>query len=216
MNVFSNLAISLDGKIADQSQPSKPLGTIYDRQQMQVIRKKADVILVGAGTLRAHPMTMKLKQKLTKFQSQPANAVITASGKLDPKWSFWADPSVVRLIFTTRQGLPLALEACQDRALVFDVGEERVDMSKVFAKLKELNFKNVLVEGGGETMAEVLKANLLKELYVTMTPRILGGRRNPSLVGGEDTLWKNLELLKQRRVKNEIYLHYKVKGAKGV
>jgi len=61
-----------------------------------------------------------------------------------------------------------------------------------------------------------LKANLLKELYVTMTPRILGGRRNPSLVGGEDTLWKNLELLKQRRVKNEIYLHYKVKGAKGV
>ncbi len=216
MRVFSNLAISLDGKIADANLPSKALGTPFDRQMMQKIRQDADLILVGAGTLRAHPRAMKIKKKLSSKKAQPTNAVVTASGILDSRWPFWSDDSVIRIIFTTSEGMSRALESCQDRALVFDVGEEKINFKKVFQKLKELNYKSVLVEGGGELMAGIIAEDLLHELYVTLTPRIVGGRSNPSLVGGAAALWKNLELLKLKRVKDEMYFHYKMKGSKRV
>jgi riboflavin biosynthesis pyrimidine reductase len=75
--------------------------------------------------------------------------------------------------------------------------------------------KNVLVEGGGELMAAFLEAKLLNEIYVTLTPWVLGGKNNPTLVGGPGlSEWSALKLLKQKKLKDEIYLHYKVLGAK--
>lgn len=217
MRVFSNLAISLDGRIADRTSPSKPLGTPLDRRTMQVIRKMSDVILVGAGTLRAHPRTMKISSKLAATRKQPANVIISANADFDPDWDFWKDPSVVRIVFTTERSLAKAVERSADRALVFAAGQgDKVEMKLVFEKLKALAFKNVLVEGGGEIMAEVLAAGFLQELYVTLTPWILGGRANPSLVMGDSTLWSRLELKKQRKIGQEIYLHYRVKGARRV
>lgn len=214
MRVFSNLAISLDGRIADRVSPAKPLGTPLDRRTMQVIRKMSDAIVVGAGTLRAHPRTMKVNSKLAASRKQPANVVVSANADFDPAWDFWKDPSVVRIVFTTERSLAKAVERSADRALVFAAGKgEKVDMKLVFEKLKSLAFSNVLVEGGGEIMAEVLGARLLQDLYVTLTPWILGGRGNPSLVMGEEALWSRLELKKQRKVGHEIYLHYRVKGA---
>jgi riboflavin biosynthesis pyrimidine reductase len=109
------------------------------------------------------------------------------------------------------------VERSADRALVFAAGQgDKVEMKLVFEKLKALAFKNVLVEGGGEIMAEVLAAGFLQELYVTLTPWILGGRGNPSLVMGDSALWSRLELKKQRKIGQEIYLHYRVKGARRV
>jgi 5-amino-6-(5-phosphoribosylamino)uracil reductase len=215
MRTFSNLAISLDGRIADHSQPAKALGTPLDRQTMQVIRKMADVILVGSNTLKAHPVTMKVRgKKLSASSKQPANAIVSARADFDPKWDFWKDPEVVRLVFTTQESLPKAVELCADRALVFAVGHSgHIDVKKIFEKLKALHFKNVLVEGGGAFMASVMAEKLLQELYVTLTPWVLGGSPNPSLVMGEEALWQKLDLLKSKKIKNEVYLHYRVKGA---
>jgi len=217
VRVFSNLAISLDGRIADASSPAKPLGTPFDRKTMQVIRKMCDVVLVGTGTLRAHPRAMKIAGRLPKTRKQPANVIISASADFDVNWPFWKDNEVVRIVFTTERSLAKAVERCADRALVFAAGQgEKVEFPKVFEKLKALAFKNVLVEGGGEVMAEVLGAGLLQELYVTLTPWILGGRGNPSIVMGDKTLWSRLQLLKQKKIGSEVYLHYRVKGARRV
>jgi 5-amino-6-(5-phosphoribosylamino)uracil reductase len=160
---------------------------------------------------------MKIRSKLSPTCKQPANVIVSARVDFDPGWPFWKDKDVVRIVFTTEESLPQAVERCGDRALVFAAGSgDRVEMSLVFEKLKALKFGDVLVEGGGELMAAVLRANLLQELYVTLTPWILGGRDNPSLVMGDDALWTRLELKKSRKVASEIYLHYRVKGARCV
>jgi 5-amino-6-(5-phosphoribosylamino)uracil reductase len=217
VRVFSNLAISLDGKIAQSDYPTRPLGTPYDRKMMQVIRAQADVVLVGAGTLRAHPHCFKI-QKLKKNKRQLANGVVTASGDLDSKIDFFNDPTVVRFVFTTERGLKRAEEAAQERAFVVSCGKDSVDPKLVLKRLKESQLTQVLVEGGGELMASFLKAQALDELYVTHTPVVLGGRSNPSLVGGDASLnpWGKLKILKIKRVKNELYAHYKVLRSKVV
>lgn len=209
--IFSNLAISLDGKIADRTQPQKPFGTPLDRRQMRVIRRQADVVVVGAKTLAAHTRPMDVPGA----RHQPANAVITASGKLDPDLSFWQSPSTIRFVFTTQRGLAAAQRAARDRAFVVAVGETEVDLRQVVARLRESGLQNILVEGGGELMAAFLEASLLDELYVTLCPWLIGGRENPSLVGGPGlTAWTGLRLRQSKKVGDEIYFHYLVKKTK--
>jgi 5-amino-6-(5-phosphoribosylamino)uracil reductase len=218
VRVFSNLAISLDGKISDLRAPSKLLGTPDDRVMMDILRAQADVVLTGSTTLKAHPHTYRLRGKKYAKKRQPANAILTASGDLDKNWKFWSDPEVVRFIFTTARGFKKASMAAQERAFVVVAGEVDIDLSQVLSRLKASGLENVLVEGGGQTMASFLDANLLQELYVTLTPWILGGQSNPTLVAGENSLmpWKSLKLVKSKKLKDEIYLHYKVKGSRRV
>jgi len=217
MRVFSNLAISLDGKIADARRPQGALGTPRDRRTMDVIRKQADVIVVGAHTVRAYPKVYFARTGVSKKYRKPANAVITASGDLDPSWPFWDASDVVRFVFTTEKGYAKALAATRDRAFVVKAGQDKVELRQVLTRLKASSLSNVLVEGGGELMAEFCRERLLQELFVTLTPWVLGGRQNPTLVGGEGLeKWMPLKLLASRKVKDEIYLHYRVKGAKRV
>ena len=42
----------------------------------------------------------------------------------------------------------------------------------------------LLCEGGGELCAQLFAARAVDELYLTLVPRILGGARAPTLVGG--------------------------------
>ena len=214
MKVFSNLAISLDGKIADPAVPHKMLGSPEDRRRMDVIRKKADVVIFGATTLRA----MKKCVKVKKSKVPLANAVVTASGKLDPDLSFWNDKDVIRFVFTTAKGEAEALLNSQDRAFVVVVGEKEINPEIVLRRLKESGFENILIEGGGETMALFLAKKLIQELFVTLTPWILGGRSSPTLVGGDGCLapWLRLKKLRADWKQEDLFLHYQVKGARRV
>lgn len=207
--VYSNLACSLDGRIAQKDDPTRPLGTPYDRKMMQKIRQSSDVVLMGASTLRAHPHPIKVKNyKKTNI----VNAVITRNGDLDPNWDFWDDPEVIRFVFTTRGGFRKAAEACQDRAFVVEVGESSADPKKIVEALARAGLKKVLVEGGGEVIRLFIENNCLDEMYLTLTPWLLGASENPSLVAGPNTLspWRKTQILSAKKVKNEIYLHLKV------
>lgn len=210
---FSNLAISLDGKIADPTYPNKMLGTSLDRKTMQVIRAKADVVIFGASTLKV--MKHAVKIKTSKARAQIVNAVISASGDLPADLPFWDDKAVLRFVFTTARGYQKAVRASQGRAFIVIAGQENLEAKRVVERLLESGLRRILVEGGGETMSLFLSQGLLQELYVTLTPRILGGRASPTLVGGDAPLapWGSLALLKAKRVRDELYLHYRVKGA---
>ncbi len=203
---FSNLAISLDGKIVDPAHPAVMLGTPLDRKSMQSIRARADVVIIGAATLKASKKPIK---KLV-------NAVVSTSGDLPSDLPFWDDPKVIRFVFTTSGGYAKAVESSKGRAFVVLAGDKKIEPDRIVARLLESGLSRILIEGGGETMALFLKASLVQEMFVTLTPRILGGRTTPTLVGGDLVLepTKSLQLLKSKRIRDEVYLHYKVKGAK--
>ena len=111
------------------------------------------------------------------------------------------------------------MESARERAFVVVCGDgARVDLRQVLKRLGESGLKNILVEGGGELMAAFLQAKLLQEINLTVTPWVLGGSQNPTLVRGSETQmpWKALTLVKNKRIKNELFLTYKVKGAERV
>ncbi len=205
--------MSLDGKIADARRPAQSLGTGADKALMRKIRAQADVVVMGADTLRVlgRPIIAKNKKKRLL-----ANAIVSQSGKIDPSMSFWKDPNVIRFLFSSEENYSTAVNSAQDRAFVVSIGKNgSLKASKLIETLQKAGFQNVLVEGGGKLVALFLEENLIDELYLTLTPWMIGGTTGPSLVTTADALspWRKLKLLSQKKIGNEVFLHYRFLNA---
>ena len=73
--------------------------------------------------------------------------------------------------------------------------------------------KELLIEGGGQVNFDLFRAGLIDGVYLTLCPKIIGGRNVLTSVEGDGFDFLdivNLELLDQRAVGSEIFLHYRV------
>lgn len=211
MFIFSNLATSLDGKIATRSRELFPLGTPYDRKHMLVLRKKCDAILMGASTLRAWRRPCLAGKK----ELQPINVVVSSRLEgISPSWPFFKDPKLKRILFFTEK-IPAAkltsFEKSSEVIRLAQPSKNRPLAKQIVQVLRELKVKRLLVEGGGGIMWDFVSHNLLDELHLTLTPRILGGIDSPTLVDGrgfEPHDVVNYRLERCKRLQNELYLTY--------
>lgn len=220
MFVFSNLATSLDGKIATASREFFPLGTPADRKQMQVLRKKSDVVLFGASTLRAFQKPCIVTGPLARgLKKQPANAVISSTLEgIDPEWPFFTRKGFDRILFVSPKARPERLRrfarACE---IVLLNGHESTP-KQVLAALESRGHRKVLVEGGGQVMWDFARYNLIDEYNVTLTPRVVGGTEAPTLVDGEGfapASVLNLKLKSCKKLGDELYLVYRKTARRG-
>lgn len=207
--VFSNLATSVDGKIATRSRVLFPLGTPADRRQMQVLRKKADAIITGAATLRAY----RKPYGVSGANRQPWNAIVSSRlDGLSPEWPFFRDSRFQRLLFV-QKGTPAQrlrkFEACCEIEYLPTGGATANAIVRAFGKR---GVKRLLVEGGGGLMWDFASRNLIDEYHVTLTPWIVGGAEAPTLVDGrgfEPKQILGLKLAGCRVVGDELYLTYR-------
>lgn len=208
MFVFSNLAISVDGKIATKSRVHFPIGTPTDRQMMQVLRKRSDAIMMGATTLRAYrgPLLVNGAKK------QPINVVLSSKLEgISPRWRFFTEKSTRKILFVSKDAPEARVRLFQSVAEVIRIPSRTGLAKRIIRELSKRGVKRLLVEGGGQLMWDFIDPNCIDELYVTLTPRIIGGISAPSLVDGkgfEPARVINLKLKSLRRIGNELYLVY--------
>ena len=80
--------------------------------------------------------------------------------------------------------------------------------------LERRGIGSVLIEAGGDLIAQFLAADLVDEMFVTICPILIGGKNSASLVDGGGFLAEQvpkLTLQHIERVEDEVYLHYFVK-----
>lgn len=214
--IFSNLAITIDGKIAPASREEVFLGSKADHQQMQVLRRKSDAILMGSSTLRAYnkPLLVRGKNRSSPLpKKQPLNVVISRHlDNVNPRSAFFTEPTTRRILFTLDTISKKRLDVFSSIPSTEVISFSDVTAGKVVASLVQLGFSRLLVEGGGEIMWMFIKENLLDELNVTIVPKILGGKDAPTLVEGEGFTLKTLKTFKLKkctRIKDELFLVYK-------
>ena len=181
MFVFSNLATSLDGKIATRSRKLFPLGTPADRRQMDVLRRQSEAVLMGASTLRAYK-----KPCVVSHGPQPLNVILSSSLEgISPRWPFFTDPRIRRLLLVGAGTSQKKIISFQKSCEVVILGKGRSPSAKeAVATLKRRGIKRLLIEGGGGVMWEFVRQNLIDEFHVTLTPKIVGGSTAPTLVDG--------------------------------
>jgi riboflavin biosynthesis pyrimidine reductase len=187
--VRCNMISSLDGAISVDGR-SGALGGPGDRRVFATLRAWADVIVVGAGTVRAeHYGPARLgddaqRRRAARGQPpQPPIAVVTTAGVFDYGTPFFTDATARPLVVTTEQGAARVANDAGDRADVVAAGTDTVDLAAAFAALHARGARSVLVEGGPGLNGDLARAGLLDELCLTLAPRIVGGD-GPRLVAG--------------------------------
>jgi len=162
---------SLDGAIAIEG-ASAGLGNRNDIDVLLGLRALADVIVVGAGTAsgEGYGPPSKPGQRI---------GVVTNSGKVD----------LTNDLFTSAAGFLIAPHAAQiDEAAceVLRVGEQRVDLQEAIQRIDTIvpGVAYVQAEGGPTLNAALLAADLVDELDLTISPRVVG-TDGPRLTNGE-------------------------------
>lgn len=223
--VYGNFVSSIDGvaAIAGIRTSSAVIsgGAPADRFVMALLRAAADAVVVGSETLREHggPWTAerafpdaadllgRMRGGLSSTEA-PRLVVVTASGELPPD-----HPSLeAALVVTTSKGARTAAERGIRAAEVIDLGEaEELHARAVIEALRERDHPRILTEGGPTLMGSMLEASVVDQLFLTISPTLVGGGPGrPPLTDETDLLQAGpqMDLLSVRRAGSYLFLRY--------
>jgi 5-amino-6-(5-phosphoribosylamino)uracil reductase len=217
--IIVNMAVSVDGRINTRRREHFALGSEHDRRLMDELRARADAVIVGAGTVRhdGHPMRLRYRDlraaRIARGRPpHPVNVVLSRALDLPPGARFFTAADTTRIVVTTRLAPAARVRRFAALADVVVLPGRTLSPPRVVESLRERGLKRLLLEGGGEVHFAFVKAGLVDEWYVTVTPRLLGGVGAPSLLDGEGFLARDhvrLRLVSQRRVGDEVFLRYR-------
>jgi 5-amino-6-(5-phosphoribosylamino)uracil reductase len=172
---------SVDGSAAGPDGRSRSISSTADQTVFGVLRNRADVVLVGAGTVRAEgygPPDVRddfAERRLVAGQSPaPVLAVVTRTGELGPRQDdLVAGPGT--LIVTTAAADLGALRGRFGPSRVLVAGAEELDPELVTDQLAARGLRRVEVEGGPALLARFIAAGRLDELCLTVSPLAVAG-----------------------------------------
>jgi 5-amino-6-(5-phosphoribosylamino)uracil reductase len=190
--VRANFITSLDGG-ASVDGTTGALGGAGDRALFNLLRTLADVIVVGAGTVRAESYggarlsARERRHRQARGQTEvPQLAIVTGSGRLDHDLPVFTHTEVPPLVLTCAAAADEIRDRLSGLADVVDCsGDEaaRVDPSGLLAALAARGLSRVLTEGGPTLLSTLVDDDLLDELCLTIAPCLVGGT-GPRITSG--------------------------------
>ena len=150
--VTLKLASTLDGRIADREGNSKWITGPEARERVQQMRRRADAIMVGAGTVRADDPSLLPRPSKDR---KPWRVVV---GKTIP-----AEAKVLT-------------DEAAERTLV-----RSGDLKSILEELAQKHdVMHVLCEGGGQLAAGLVAAGLVDEFAFFIAPKLMGADGLPN------------------------------------
>jgi len=204
--VRGNMIASLDGGATDDGKAGGLAGA-GDRAVFSLMRHAADVILVGASTVRIEnysgaqlPVAARQERQHRGQAEVPPIAVVTRSANIDPHALLFTRTEVPPLILTTSRFHDDARRRLGSVAEVIDASgrePESVDNATVLKILAERGLYRVLTEGGPLLLGSLIEEGLLDELCLTVAPILVGGgsKRIVTGMGSVHTTMRRTHLL---------------------
>lgn len=189
-HVRANMVATLDGAAWGPDHRTRSISSPVDHWVFNMLRGMADVIIVGASTVRTEGYgpavtPAELADHRAGLGQRPDTAIAVVSNRLD------LDPA--SRLFTTAREPTIVLTAesspadrrreLAGNARVVVAGTDAVDFGKALAALADDGLHRVLCEGGPTVLTQIAAAGLLDELCLTITPR-LGGADAPRILTG--------------------------------
>jgi riboflavin biosynthesis pyrimidine reductase len=185
----ANMVASLDGA-ATANGLSGSLSGPADKQIFSVLRGLADVVLVGAATVRMEgygPVRPKfVPQERRRAHGQtpvPAVAIVSAHLDLDPAATIFTEATARTLVITVEDAPRPRVEALRPVADMIIAGEHRVDLTTALDTLTARGYHRQLCEGGPHLLAQLVAADRLDELCLTISPLLTAGTAPRILAG---------------------------------
>jgi len=169
---------------------------------MGLLRSLSDAVVIGSGTLNDGSSTAfvpavicprykkeydALRKRLGKPR-EPMNVILTASGNVSLDKPIFRYPNLKTLILTTDRGMK-RLKERYGKALnvteVRSVGNTRSVAPRKAAQIlyRKYGVKLLLHEGGPTVFGEYLKAGIVDEMFLTLSPQVAGRTRGKPRLG---------------------------------
>jgi len=149
--VTLKLGMTLDGQIADASGKSKWITGPRARARVQEMRRSADAVMVGAGTVRADNPSL-----LPRPAKGRAPWRVVVGSNIPAKSKVLTDEAVEQTLVVNGP------------------------LKKILRDLGERGIFHVLCEGGGELAGSLVRAGLVDEFALFAAPALLGGEGVPA------------------------------------
>ncbi len=172
------LATTLDGRIATRAGESQWITGAAAREAAHALRGQHDAVLAGVGTVAAD--NPQLTCRIPGYRMRPIvrivvdshlrtrlTAGLVATAGTDPTWMIHRDG-------VPRERLD-AFAGAGVRLFGVPGGERGVDLAQGFAALGEAGLTRILVEGGAQVAAGLLRDGLVDRIAWFHAPRIVGG-----------------------------------------
>lgn len=207
----ANMVSSLDGRAAVGGR-SELLGSERDGELLMGLRSRFDALLVGAATLRSErygtlvrdPELKRARQE-SGLDPDPLAVVLTRSMDLPWDCPLFTE-GVGRVVIYTgvdREPPPTATEV-----EVIAVGSDP-EVDGLAEWLHGRGIRSVLCEGGPEVLGQLIAADLLDDLFLTLHPVITGEPDAPRIVEGPGGSITAFELVELSREGDELFTRFR-------
>ncbi|MER6524134.1 pyrimidine reductase family protein [Streptomyces sp. NPDC001508] len=179
----ANMVSTLDGA-AQYEGRSQPISGAADMRIFGTLRALADVVVVGAQTVRKEgyrPARARAEFAAARQAAgqgpAPAIAVVSASLELDFSLPLFTAPLVPTLVLTgaaADRDRIAAAERAGARVVIAGNGTE-VDPARAVRALAGLGHTRLLTEGGPRLLGRFVAAGVLDELCLTLSPMLTAG-----------------------------------------
>ena len=201
-----NFVASLDGAVSVDGR-SGGLGNAADKTVFHLLRELAEVVLVGAGTVRTEKYN-GVQRNTRGRDTPPPVAVVTGTADLEPASRLFTDTVVPPLILT------LESAPADRRAALADAGGEVVVLPRLtpdvlLAELGRRRLDRVLCEGGPSLLGALQAADAVDELCLTVAPLLVGGESGRIAHGPAGVPPRRMALVGALHADDALLLHYR-------
>ena len=176
-----NFVSSVDGA-ATHGGLSGGLSDDADKRVFAILRRLCDVVVVGAGTVRAEGYAaMKVDEASERWRvehgrsAHPVFAIVSASLDLDPASPIFREAPVRPIVLTTELSRPDTREALSEVADVIVCGRSRVQVEVLVRELDARGLRRIHCEGGPHLFGDLIASRQVDELCLTISPRLEAG-----------------------------------------
>ncbi|KAB1645743.1 MULTISPECIES: dihydrofolate reductase family protein [unclassified Pseudoclavibacter] len=209
-----NFVSSLDGAVTVGG-VSGPLGGEADHRVFDLLRRRAHVVLLGAGTARDEGYgAMRVDDASAAWREahglsrHPAFALVSGRAALDPGSDVFVNAPTRPIVFTLASADADRRAALAEVAEVVVVGETEIDMTRLVAALHARGLCDVLCEGGPHLASALFDADAVTELCLSLDALVVGGD-GPRLTHGVAEFSRRFRLCDALRSDDLLLLRYR-------
>ncbi|AJF29256.1 bifunctional diaminohydroxyphosphoribosylaminopyrimidine deaminase/5-amino-6-(5-phosphoribosylamino)uracil reductase RibD [Clostridium botulinum] len=183
--VILKSAISLDGKIATSIGESKWITSEESRRDGHLLRNKLSAIMVGINTIIEDNPELTCRIENGK---NPIRVIVDSNLRIPLKSKVVNNSDKLTIVATTKYADKLKKQELINKGVrVIEINDKnkKVDLKELMRCLGTLKIDSILIEGGGTLNFSALEENIVDKVRFYIAPKILGGERSKSSIGGE-------------------------------
>jgi riboflavin-specific deaminase-like protein len=166
--VMAQVGQSLDGRVATPAGDAQNVSGCDGIAHLHRCRALVDAVVVGVGTVVADNPSLSVRAVSGR---SPVRVVIDPNGRIPPDSKMLHDRGAPVLIM---QAEDVPVRASMADTIWLPRGERGFDPGTILDALFRLGLASIMVEGGANTIARFVDADLVDRLHVSVAPIIIG------------------------------------------